>query len=104
MLTAGVDSYNTQLMMAMTRNGSLIGQSTAGITINGIGSWWGNNGGSTNSSIVTNYLDSPATTSSTTYQIQVLRNGGSANAITVGSSYNGNYGVTCSLTLLEIAA
>jgi hypothetical protein len=104
MLTAGVDSYNTQLMMAMTRNGSLIGQSTAGSTFNGIGSWWGNNSGSQNSTVATNYLDSPATTSSTTYQVQVCRNGGSANAVTVGSSYAGAYGVTCSLTLLEIAA
>lgn len=48
------------------------------------------------------YLDSPATTSSTTYKIQIQRTS------SAGTSYafqiNGNSGNTSSITLMEIAA
>lgn len=43
------------------------------------------------------YYDSPATTSATTYKLQMFSNGGTS----VSSSYNGNQS---SITLLEIAA
>jgi len=49
------------------------------------------------------YLDSPSTTSATTYKIQVANTGG------VGNLYVNNYtasanGSTCTMTLMEIAA
>ena len=47
------------------------------------------------------FLDSPATTSSTTYKIQTSVAGG--GTMYINRSNNGAYGATCSITIMEIS-
>ena len=54
--------------------------------------------------VVINYLDSPATTSSTTYKVQV-RSGSTSYSNQVTFNYNAGFGTpTATITLMEIAA
>jgi hypothetical protein len=48
------------------------------------------------------YLDSPATTSATTYKTQFKR-AGSGGTVYVGNGYNSSAETTCTITLMEIA-
>jgi hypothetical protein len=48
-----------------------------------------------------NFLDSPATTSSTTYKVQFKR---SAGTLFVNRTSGGTYGATSSITVMEVAA
>ena len=50
-----------------------------------------------------NYLDTPNTTSSTTYKTQFC-NRGNAGTITIGASYGGGLNATSTITLMEIGA
>lgn len=49
----------------------------------------------------TNYLDSPATTSSTTYKVQ-FANGGAVGGVAINNTFSGTS--TSTITLMEIAA
>jgi hypothetical protein len=53
--------------------------------------------------ISTTYLDSPSTTSSTTYKTQ-LANRAAAGTITINSTYGGGLNATSTITLMEIGA
>ena len=64
----------------------------------------GYNGASTSNVIGTisiNYLDSPATTSSTTYKVQFASQA-NTNSVVIGTTFGGGSGV-CTMTLMEIA-
>jgi hypothetical protein len=105
MVSVMMDGYANQNFMAVTRGGSLIGQSSGGTSFNGMANSWGFGSGSSGFTLVSNYLDSPATTSSTTYQVQVAKpsSGGSPSNLFVNTTVNGNFGGVSSVTLLEIA-
>lgn len=102
MATINSDGYNAQASFAMNRNGSLIGQSTAGTTINGYASSYGFGSGSAGYSMVINYLDSPATTSSVTYKLQAART--FSGTVKVNVTEAGGFGMTSAITVMEIAA
>jgi hypothetical protein len=53
--------------------------------------------------VSSSYLDSPATTSATTYKVQFASAGGVA-AANMNDYYNGNFTTTSTITLMEIAA
>jgi hypothetical protein len=59
-----------------------------------VGGWWGAS---------LSVLDSPATTSSTTYKLQGIRQGGSDNCVFNISSGGGGTGNISTITLMEIA-
>jgi hypothetical protein len=102
MVSVFIDGFNNQNFIALTRNGSLVGQSTAGSSFNSLANAWGQNSGSDGETLVANYLDSPATTSALTYQVQAARAG--ASNLSINVVVNGSYGGVSSITLMEIAA
>jgi hypothetical protein len=53
--------------------------------------------------VSSSYLDSPATTSATTYKVQFASAGGVA-AANMNDYYNGNFTTTSTITLMEIAS
>jgi hypothetical protein len=53
--------------------------------------------------VSSSYLDSPATTSATTYKVQFASAGGVA-VVYMNEYYNGNFTTTSTITLMEIAA
>jgi hypothetical protein len=86
----------------LVRGATSIGQGTGGTTTNAIAVVYMNaNNLYTGTSF--NYLDSPATTSSTTYKVQMLSSGATTAYINrrVSDTY---FGSSCTLTLMEIAA
>ena len=87
---------------ALNRNGTLLNQSTAGTTQNGIAVvYW--NSTSIYGGTSFNYLDSPATTSALTYKIQMLTS--SSTTVYINRRNVDTYfGASCTLTVMEIAA
>jgi hypothetical protein len=65
---------------------------------------WGQNSGSDGETLVANYLDSPATTSALTYQVQAARQNSGSSPLLINVVVNGTYGGVSSITLMEIAA
>lgn len=95
--------------LRLTRNGSVIGNSTdrSGYTSTIVGGL--RNAQDTNSSWMASfsYLDSPATTSAVTYQIQISGEGGTMYVNTNGSNAGAqgySYSSTSSILLMEVAA
>ena len=89
------ETNNTSGFFKLVRN------STDLITLDTFAGWTNSTAGAGVSSLSTNYLDSPATTSSTTYKIQFKSANGNA-IITVNA--NGYGAITSTMTLMEIAA
>jgi hypothetical protein len=86
----------------LVRGATSIGQGTGGTTTNAIAVvYMKANNLYTGTSF--NYLDSPATTSSTTYKVQMLSSGATTAYINrrVSDTY---FGSSCTLTLMEITA
>jgi hypothetical protein len=80
----------------------LVRGSTAILGLNGIAGYEGTTGYNGVGDIGTTYLDSPATTSSTTYKVQALTfNGGS---VYWNQIYTATYTVSSTITLMEISA
>jgi hypothetical protein len=104
MVSVFIDGYQNQNFIALTRNGTLVGQSTAGSTLNSLANAWGQNSGSDGETLVANYLDSPATTSALTYQVQAARQNSGSSPLLINVVVNGTYGGVSSITLMEIAA
>ena len=104
MVSVFIDGYQNQNFIALTRNGSLVGQSTAGSSFNSLANAWGQNSGSDGETLVANYLDSPATTSALTYQVQAARQNSGSSPLLINVVVNGTYGGVSSITLMEIAA
>jgi hypothetical protein len=86
---------------ALNRNGTLLNQSTAATTQNGIAAVFLN---ATNiySGTSFSYLDSPATTSALTYKIQMLVSSGTTLYIN-RRNVDTYFGASCTLTVMEIA-
>jgi hypothetical protein len=86
----------------LVRDSTAIAVSTGGSTTNG--TWVSvtaqGGGDQLNHMIAINHLDSPATTSSTTYKVQCSVGGGT---MYVGRTVAGNYGQVSSITVMEIA-
>jgi len=52
MVSVFIDGYQNQNFIALTRNGSLVGQSTAGSSFNSLANAWGQNSGSDGETLV----------------------------------------------------
>ena len=86
----------------LVRNSTAVGNGTAG-SINGINIIYGGGDGQYSAyQTAFNFLDSPATTSATTYKIQILTNGG-GTAFVNRRRQDTTYGCQSTITLLEIA-
>lgn len=96
-LYTGNTGYNTYASIRLTRNGSGIMQ-TQQVTDNQVGSAVGP---TMTANINICYLDSPATTSSTTYRIQIKSDQGSYSPVITFPFSNVN---TATIILMEIAA
>jgi hypothetical protein len=80
----------------------LVRGSTAILGLNGIAGYEGTTGYNGVGDIGTTYLDSPATTSSTTYKVQALTF--NAGSVYWNQIYTASYTVSSTITLMEIAA
>lgn len=89
--------------IVLLRGSTTIAVSTAGSFLNWMGQLSGRNIGSTavTASASVSFLDSPSTTSSTTYKLQGLASGGT---LYINRDQDGNNGSVSSITLMEIAA
>ena len=86
----------------LTRNGTLVGQGTSGTTQNTIATKFHPTDYNDYSGTSFNFLDSPSTTSSVTYQVQALASGGTT--VYVNRRHSDTYfGAPSVITLMEIA-
>ena len=81
----------------------LMRNSTTITSIDGIAAYTNSTTLNNVASASSSYLDSPATTSATTYKVQFASSGGVA-AANMNDYYNGNFTTTSTITLMEIAA
>ena len=99
------ESNSTISIWQLVRNSTNIAVGSGG-TFNSTGAYVPDSGANASGSLASlgiNYLDSPATTSATTYKIQMLSNNGSA--VYVNRRGNDTYAVgTSGITIMEIAA
>ena len=95
------------VVLRLLRGSTVIGASGVGDTYNGFGMMdgeaYGGNVNRTNEDMNTTFLDSPSTTSSTTYKIQFLKNGSGTFAIN-RRKLNAGVGFTSAITVMEIGA
>ena len=82
----------------LVRNSTAIAQGTGGTTRNQ--TFHDVNGSSGSRTVAFSFLDSPATTSATTYKVQIWPTAGTS---TVGS-YVSNYSSICTITAMEVSA
>jgi len=101
-LNIGIDGYNQQNFVNIQRNGTNVGISTGGTTTNCSYSMWGLGTSSGNQTGSVTYLDSPATTSAVTYQVQIFNSTGGGTTY-VNRSMSGGYGMVSSITVYEVA-
>jgi hypothetical protein len=110
-LTTGDGGYNYSRSWGVARNGTLINQSTAGTGQVGsfastVLSESANAGNNLVQTMPFTYLDSPATTSATTYQVQFYSNASSVTTTCVNRPYSpaaGNPIGSSTITVMEIA-
>ena len=95
------------VVLRLLRGSTVIGASSVGDTYNGFGMMdgeaYGGNVNRTNEDMNTTFLDTPSTTSSTTYKIQFLKNGTGTFAIN-RRKLNAGVGFTSAITVMEIGA
>ena len=90
----------------LLRGSTVINASTVGTSLNGFGMCDGEAYGTTSritEDVTCTFLDSPATTSSTTYKIQCQKNGGSTMMIN-RRRLNDGVGFTSQITAMEVSA
>ena len=90
----------------LLRGSTVINLSTAGTSINGFGHCDGesySNSARSSEDVTCCFLDSPSTTSSTTYKIQLRKNGNSACQLN-RRRLNDSVGWTSSITAMEVSA
>jgi len=97
MCGCGKRTNDTSLALKLVRN------STDILKIDEHAAFTNTTGRITVGSVSTSYLDSPATTSSTTYKVQFSSNANNA-LVQINDYYNSNGNTTCTMTLMEIAA
>jgi hypothetical protein len=89
-------------VIQLVRNSTAVGNGTAGST-NGINAIYSGGDGQYSAYQTSfNYLDSPATTSATTYKIQILATGG-GTAYVNRRSQDTTYGAVSTITVMEIS-
>ena len=93
----GKRTNNTSLGLKLVRN------STDILKIDENGGYTDNTNRIEIGSISATYLDSPATTSSTTYKVQFASNGNNAS-VQINDYYNSDGNTTSTISLMEIAA
>jgi hypothetical protein len=103
-LSAALTNTTGYVELNLRRGSTKIFQSTGGSILNG--TWTGRHGAITdtaNASLTSTYvfLDSPSTTSATTYDVQVNTGSGTFN---VNRSTDGERGATSSITVIEVVA
>jgi hypothetical protein len=99
----GTGTVNTGFYVNLVRNSTNLSISTAGSDINStISSYFGD--GNLWATIPIMFLDSPATTSSTTYKIQIFTSNGSTSVAINKRVDNAFVGGSSSITVMEIAA
>ena len=101
-----VSAPNELCIFRLLRGSTVINVSTVGTSINGFGmvdgEAYGNNNRSTED-ITCTFLDSPATTSSTTYKVQCRKNGSGTMRLN-RRNLNGSVGFTSQITAMEVSA
>jgi hypothetical protein len=90
----GKNNINTFLALQLLRNSTTI------LNFEGIAGYTGSITYNSFGSVSTNYLDSPATTSATTYKVQ-FSNVGNSGVVKINE--NGGYASASTITLMEIA-
>jgi|TARA_R100000455_G_C6251694_1_gene108263 hypothetical protein len=88
----------------LLRDSTVINLSTAGSSINGFGHCDGesyNNSSRSSEDVTCCFLDSPATTSSVTYKVQLRKNGNSTMRLN-RRNLNGTVGWTSTITAMEV--
>jgi len=105
---SGTDSYSTVCAFQLWRAGSPVGQgnSASGFRQASVGNIRASLDGNSDYAIGWNYLDSPATTSATTYQVACTAEGGNVVINTTSANTSGIYASrsASSITLFEVAA
>jgi hypothetical protein len=99
--TAGVGKYSTNSQTAIALK--LLRGATDLIRFEDIGTYTGTAVENYIGSISTTYLDSPATTSSTTYKTQ-LANRAASGTVIINATYGGGLNPSSTITLMEIGA
>lgn len=96
------DGYTMCPLFRLVRNGTAVGASTAGNTLNGVAGGYGFGSVYAPNSSVFNFLDTPNSTSLQTYKVQVstVYNNGT---LKINRSADNKYGMASSITLTEIA-
>jgi len=102
-MTVGVASANFS-PVSLLRNSTLIAQPSNSATFKAtMNSYPGDTGGLSQSAYVINWIDSPATTSATTYKLQIYTTGGGATWVNARpAAQNGT--TVSTITVMEIAA
>jgi hypothetical protein len=95
-------SATDDFLFQLVRNSTAIGNGTGGSTSNGFGMAAPAQGNNSAMQYSINVLDSPATTSATTYKVQFLVNSGTGFVNRRG--FNASFGTSSSITVMEIAA
>ena len=99
-----VSAPNELCLFRLLRGSTVINVSTVGSSINGFGmvdgEAYSNNNRSTED-ITCTFLDSPATTSSTTYKVQCRKNGSGTMRLN-RRNLNGSVGFTSQITAMEV--
>ncbi len=99
--TAGVGKFSTSSATAIALK--LLRGVTDLIRFEDIGTYTGTAVENYIGTISTTYLDSPSTTSATTYKTQ-LANRGASGTVTINSTYGGGLNPSSTITLMEIGA
>lgn len=98
-------SSSDDILLRLLRNSDAIGVGTSGSSANGFTQQNGNvpiRYGMSSASYT--YLDSPFTTSSTTYKIQIVAQNSTSTACINRRGYDTSYGGSSSITVMEIQA
>ena len=95
-------SASDDFLFQLVRNSTAIGNGTGGSVDNGFGMSSSVEGTTSALQSSINFLDSPATTSATTYKVQFLVRSGTGVVNRRGS--NASFGTSSSITVMEIAA
>jgi len=102
--TVNLTSVSTSdSVVRLLRNSTVIGSGTSGSAQNGFGQFSSAYSLMQSTSTIA-FFDSPATTSSVTYKVQVVQNGGSGQAQINKRGADSNFGTSSTVTLFEVKA
>jgi hypothetical protein len=99
-VTSNMSSGTDDMLMRLVRDSTVIGSGTGGTVTNGFIMYAGGIALNSMMGSCINFLDSPSTTSSTTYKIQALVNSGSF--FVNRRSSNDSFGGSSTITVMEV--